>query len=170
MGEPRTDSDAELDRIQQVILWMVSGLSEKGLRDAAEGKLGLGPSEVPELLAEARRRLTVAAEYNRDEMIGTALTRLNDIYGRCVRSEDWAKALQAQKEINRLADLYAKQAPEDVAGGGEDGSGELEGIAQHLLPLGLLSEEYPLSEHARVAAERIRDGQGKAPTRRERKT
>ena len=155
-----TDDTPHIDR---VILWMVSGLRGQDLRDACLGRLGVEADQIDGLIAAARKRLTLAADYNRDEMLGTALTRLNDLYGRCVRANDqaaFAKALSIQREINRLAGLYATD------GGGSDGRSdadgavavardELEAVAGHLLPLGLAPAEYPLSEHARLAAERI---------------
>jgi hypothetical protein len=98
--------------IERVLLWMVSGLSGADLETACIAKLQVDPSQVKAVIAEARKQLTLAAEYNRNEMIGTALTRLNDIYARCIRAgaegsgPNLAKALDVQKEINRLAGLY----------------------------------------------------------------
>jgi len=97
--------------IERVLLWMVSGMSGPALENACISKLDVDPAEVKAIIAEARKRLTLASEYNRNEMLGTALTRLNDIYARCIRGDgngnvNLAKALDVQKEINRLAGLY----------------------------------------------------------------
>jgi hypothetical protein len=104
---------------------MVSGLSGADLESACVAKLNVDPAQVKAVIGEARKQLTLAAEYNRNEMLGTALTRLNDIYARCIRAgadgngPNLAKALDVQKEINRLAGLY----PDSSAAGQSDGIG-----------------------------------------------
>jgi hypothetical protein len=147
--------------IERVLLWMVSGLSGADLENACIAKLDVDPAQVRAVVAEARKRLTLAAEYNRDELLGTALTRLNDLYGRCIRAggdgngPNLAKALDVQKELNRLTGLYRPTgllAPEHGASEAEE---ELEAIGEYLLPLALAGEGYPLREHARLAAQRI---------------
>jgi hypothetical protein len=65
---------------------MVSGLSGTDLETACIAKLNVDPAEVKAIIAEARKQLTLSAEYNRNEMLGTALTRLNDIHARCIRA------------------------------------------------------------------------------------
>ena len=111
--------------IERVLLWMVSGLSGADLENACIAKLNVDPAQVKAVIDQARKQLTLAAEYNRNEMLGTALTRLNDIYSRCIRAgadgngPNLAKALDVQKEINRLAGLY----PDPSALGQPDGIG-----------------------------------------------
>jgi len=152
--------------IDKVLLLMVSGLSHADLTAACIGKLNVPPEEVAGVIAQARRKLTLAADYNRDEQIGTAVTRLNDIYARAIRGQDIKTALVAQKELNKLLDLYRMTAEHagEGADGEEDGAGpdssELAAIREHLLPLGLAAADYPLREHARIAAEVVRDHLG----------
>jgi len=156
---------AEHPAIDKVLLLMVSGLSPADLTAACIGKLDVPPDQVAGVIASARRKLTLAADYNRDEQIGTAVTRLNDIYARAIRSQDIKTGLVAQKEINKLMDLY-RMTPERAGDGseGEEGGGpermELAAIREHLLPLGLAATDYPLREHARIAAEVVRDHLG----------
>ena len=153
--------------IERVLLWMVSGLSGADLETACVAKLDVDPSLVKDVIAEARKRLTLAAEYNRDELLGTALTRLNDLYSRCIRAgadgngPNLAKALDVQREINRLVGLYRQTSllPGQGAEGGGEASDELRAIGEHLLPLGLADENHPLREHARLAAQTIREHQ-----------
>ena len=98
---------------------------------------------------------------------GTALTRLNDLYSRCIRAgadgngPNLAKALDVQREINRLVGLYRQTSllPGHGAEGGGEASDELRAIGEHLLPLGLADENHPLREHARLAAQTIREHQ-----------
>ena len=153
-----SENDSKIDR---VLLWMVSGLAGADLETACVAKLDVDPASVKAVVAEARKRLTLAADYNRDELLGTALTRLNDLYSRCIRAgaegsgPNLAKALDVQREINRLTGLYRQPSLAAMeSGGGEDGE-ELEAVGEYLLPLALTSESYPLREHARLAAQRI---------------
>jgi hypothetical protein len=120
-------------------------------------KAGLAPDAARRAVAEARKKLTVAADYARDEQLGKAIQRLEDLYAKSIAAKDTRTALQAQRELNRLMDLYS---PKDT---GSDDSGDTEGmqasldlIAGHLLPLDLTDERYPLEEHARLAADIIR--------------
>jgi len=141
---------------------MVSGLAGADLQNACIAKLEVDPAQVKAVVAEARKRLTLAAEYNRDELLGTALTRLNDLYSRCIRSQNEAKALHVQREINRLTGLYDEPPPADIDADGEtaaDGEmvGEMEAVGEHLFALELTTRAYPLREHARLAAQRIRE-------------
>lgn len=158
-------ASTEHPAIDKVLLLMVSGLSHADLTAAAISKLEVPPEEVSGVIASARRKLTLAADYNRDEQIGTAVTRLNDIYARAIRAQDIKTGLVAQKELNKLLDLYRQTA--EHAGEGSDGEDaerervELAAIRGHLLPLALAAPDYPLREHARIAAEIVRDHQGR---------
>lgn len=155
----KTNEQTNMDKI---VLLMVSGMSKADLENACVMKLGIDPHEVADAIAAARRRLTLAAEYNRDEQLGTAITRMNDIYGRAIRAADIKTALTAQREINKLMDLYREAVGSSDASDAEDNAidevrNELASIRDHLLPLGLAAESYPLREHARIAADLIRD-------------
>jgi hypothetical protein len=124
-------------------------------------KLGIESNQVNEAICEARRKLTRTADYNRDEQLGTAITRMNDIYSRAIRAGDIKTALMAQRDINKLLDLY-REATTESRDSSEDVSSlnaqeELRLIRQHLIPLELADEAYPLPEHARIAAEIIRN-------------
>ena len=147
--------------IERILLWMVSGLAGADLETACVAKLDVDPSQVKAVIAEARKRLTLAAEYNRDELLGTALTRLNDLYSRCIRAgvdgngPNLAKALDVQREINRLTGLYRPANLGSLDNIASESAEELAAVGEYLLPLRLTSEAYPLREHARLAAQKI---------------
>lgn len=137
-----------------------SEVNESRRADVQPGHLRQGSRN-----GQARRKLTLAADYNRDEQLGTAVTRLNDIYARAIRAQDIKTGLVAQKELNKLLDLY-RMTPEHAgdATEGEDSGpqqAELDAIRGHLLPLNLAEASYPLREHARIAAEIVRDHTGR---------
>lgn len=156
--KPHADHPA----LDKVVLLMVSGMSQADLDNACVTRLGIEPHEVEAVTTEARRRLTRAADYNRDEQLGTAITRMNDIYARAIRAADIKTALTAQREINKLMNLYREASDSPGAEDTEDHVAdelriELAAIRDHLLPLALAAETYPLREHARIAADQIRD-------------
>ena len=108
-------------------------------------------------VAEARQRITVAADYARDEQLGKAVMRLEDLYAKSIAGKDVRSAIAAQKELNRLLRLYdaPEQAPQ-TEGQEDESAGRLDVIASYLLPLKLTDTRYPVEEHARVAADIIR--------------
>ena len=152
---------------ERVLLWMVSGLAGTDLENACIAKLNVPPERVKAVVAKARKQLTLAADYNRDEMLGTAMTRLNDLYARCIRQAsggdgpNLAKALDVQREINRLAGLYrgtgAGAVDEGAGAADSETAAELAAVREYLLPLGLADETYPVREHARLAVARIQE-------------
>lgn len=152
----RPDENAAIGK---VVLLMVKGVSGDNLTKICMSRLGMEQHEADEVIANARRKLTRAADYNRDEQLGTAVARLNEIFASAFQGEDPKTALAAQKELNKLLDLYNQPpAGPEGAEGGSESDGELAAIAAHLLPLTLAADDYPLREHARIAAEEIRKG------------
>jgi hypothetical protein len=148
-GKPHTTRD-------RIVLLLVNGMSA----EQAEGfaiQSGADPETARQVVAEARKRITVAADYTRDEQIGRAVMRLDDLYAKSIAGQDIRTALQAQRELNRLLDLYAGSArAEDASEDGGELRRQVQLIASYLLPLKLADEQYPVEEHARVAAEVIR--------------
>jgi len=141
----------------RVVLLLTNGMSV----EAAEGyciKQGsLDAEAARRLVSEARQRITVAADYARDEQLGKAVMRLDDLYAKSIAAKDTRTALQAQRELNRLLGLYAAaDAAGAAAEGDDDTARRLELVASYLLPLNLTDERYPVEEHARIAAEIIR--------------
>lgn len=92
-----------------------------------------------------------------------ALTTLRGLLTAAKRDGSIRDALSAQKEINKLLGLYADEPTEGRGKAGakaaSEAEKELDAIRAHLHPLKLAGETYPLREHARIAAERIREHQ-----------
>jgi hypothetical protein len=148
----RTEDHPAIDKI---VLLLVSGQGDEALRTACTEKLGVPASGIDDVLDEARRRVTLAANYDLAEQLGIAITRVNDIYARSIRAGDIRTALNSQREISKLMSLYDVVVTDDDESISESDA-ELEQIRKHLFPLRLANKKYPLSEHARIAAERIR--------------
>lgn len=108
---PRPVSPAALDKI---ILLMIGGLTRQDVIAAARKELKLPAGRAKEAMAEARRRITLAADYNRDEVLGQAIKRLDDLYKRALSVEEVSIALSAQREKNRLLLGMIAMAPEPI--------------------------------------------------------
>jgi len=143
-------------KISQLIL---AGVSSADIAAQAD-RLGMTAETVVDAIAEAKRAITLAADYDRDEQIGIAFARINNIYS-ISADADPKTALAAQKELNKLLSLYSGSASPDAgnAAGGNEAAQELERVAQHLHPLKLAKPDYPISGHARLAAAKIRDAE-----------
>jgi hypothetical protein len=142
----------------RIVLLLISGMSV----ESAEGfclQQGQTPESARQIVADARKRITVAADYTRDEQLGKAVMRLEDLYAKSMAGQDIRTALQAQRELNRLLSLYADtrqaEAPNDEADAAVMRR-QLDLIAAYLVPLKLADPSYPVEEHARLAAEALR--------------
>jgi hypothetical protein len=142
----------------RIVLLLINGMSS----DAATGfciQQGVSPDQVGQIVEDARKRITVAADYTRDEQLGKAVMRLEDLYAKSMAGQDIRTALQAQRELNRLLSLYADARRADTTDDDSDTAilrKQLELIAAYLVPLKLADASYPVEEHARLAAEMIR--------------
>ncbi len=77
-------SQSSLDRI---VLLLTNGMSV----EAAESYCltqGLDPDAARRVVAEARQRITVAADYARDEQLGKAVMRLDGLYAKSIAGHD----------------------------------------------------------------------------------
>ena len=122
---------------------------------------GAAPEEAKQVVAVARQRITVAADYTRDEQLGRAIMRLEDLYAKSIAAQDTRTALQAQRELNRLFSLYVLPGDSSLSRcAGElimpDKNRQVELIEGYILPLGLAESTYPIEEHVRIAAELLR--------------
>lgn len=143
---------------------MVSGLSGEELA-AGAAKLGIPPADVPDAIAEARKRITIAADYDRDLEVGTAIIRLNDLYNRSIRDGDNRTALQAVKGLAKLLDLEgcAQRTEEAIAEAAAAPYVEqLNAIEEYIRPLYLVRPRRSLVDDVRVAAELIKKEQDRA--------
>ena len=103
-NEPALIDPAVLDT---VVLLICSLRDRRAVAAAVIEKLGVSPSEVHVVIAEAFEKVRQAAKWSADETLGQAVLRLTDIYERSLRVSDLKSALSAQKELNRLQNTYA---------------------------------------------------------------
>lgn len=143
---------ASPEAVEAIVLLMVSGVSAKELPGVCVEKLKLKPAQVAGAIARAKRMITTAADYDRDEQIGIAVTRLNDLYSLAYKDNDKKTATHIQKELNKLLNLYHAPAA-DPQGGAHDE--EIASARKYLAPLFDGGDSLPLSELCRLAAGRL---------------
>lgn len=152
---PRKPRPANDDQIGRLVLLLVAGVAPDQAARAGREQFGLTPAGAREAVKEARRRLQLAAEYNRDEALGTAIQRLNTLYAAAVQEKDTRSAIAAQKEINRLLDLTRTADADAIAGGDGEAAAILAAVVAHLAPLDLAADDTPPDELARLAVAEI---------------
>lgn len=142
----------------RAVLLLIGGMSAASAAAYCQQFGGVDLDTAHKIVARARRQITQAADYVRDEQLGKAISRLEDLFAKATSAKDHGAALRTQREIHKLLGLYPTGATAggDSADAREELSERLDLIAQHLLPLNLADERYPLEEHARIAAEKLR--------------
>lgn len=149
--------------VEAAVLVLIRG-QDDGAALAAIIRHGVAQDDAGLVLVEAKKRLQLAADYHRDEQLGLAIRRLNRLIELNLREDegDHGVALRAQVELNKLLRLHevttgATGDPEEAT----DRVDELSRARAHLMPLfGGVPDDYPLSELARMAAEKLRTGDG----------
>lgn len=139
------------DVLDKIVLLVVSGLPRSAIQEAT-AKLGLAEPDIPAAIAEARIRIAVAAQWDRNEQLGAAMIRLNDLYRRALAIQDTKTALASQKELNKLLELY--RTPTDL-GRSNELADQIAAARRHLAPLRLGNDSTPLAELCRLAVLRI---------------
>ncbi len=145
--------------VDRLVLLLVSNVQPDAIRQAGE-KLDVTDRTLDAALLEARRRITLAADYNRVDEIGTAYVRLNEVFRRALAIQDNKTALAAQRELCKLLRLYDAVSPAAGGAGGaaDDRTAATEDAARaraHLVTLGLGEADESLTELARLAVLRI---------------
>lgn len=105
----------------EIVNQLCNGLSVSQIeRLIAAGRVGFSLEDFRKHLSEARQKLTLAAQYDRDEELGRAISRLEELYRRAMArvtlkpgdlKPDLRAALLAQKELNRLLGLWGAEGP-----------------------------------------------------------
>lgn len=140
--------------LDAVIALLVKGFRPERIAEllAAEGRLPLAAAGP--YLGEARRLVTLAADYDRDEELGRAIRRFHEIYAAATAGKEHRCAIDAQRELCRLMRLY--EDPEAAGLATDSGAErELEAVRAYLTPLNLAGPDTPTDELARLAVERI---------------
>lgn len=111
---PKPNKAETEHRITEIYKLLLIGLARHDiLRFCAEKtQWGLQVRAIEYLIAKATARLQEQAKYIRDIQLGKAIARMDDLYSRTHRIQDYKTALAAQKELNELLGLYAPKRME----------------------------------------------------------
>lgn len=161
---PAERKPADIDALYPVsldraILMLVSGSSRAETIAAATAEQWVPSGHAETLVDLAIDRIAVAADYDRRREIGRSVRRLNALYAMAAESKDVKSGVAVQKELNRLLDLYPHDSADvhaEEAAQLQDVAEKLAAVAGHLLPLALAPADYPVEEHARIAAAQLR--------------
>jgi hypothetical protein len=157
-----TDPEISAELVEVAVLLLVRHRDAVTARARLAGEHGLEAAIAEATVAEARRRLTLAAGADRVEELGRAIQRLNDLYERswkAIAADEtpaaaaFTSAANIQKELNRLLDLYR---PADLPGQQtSQESAELQLIRDYLEPFEFGDDSLPASELVRLAVCRL---------------
>jgi hypothetical protein len=146
------------EKIETLILLLCKIPQLSKVRRACS-ELGFDENELDIAIAEARRQLTIAADYHRDEEIGKSIIRYEDIYHQAYKDKSYKLALSAEKARVALLGLASAEKLEvtetSAATEFSETQSELIEIRNHLEPLELAPVGASLSELARLAALKI---------------
>jgi hypothetical protein len=142
---------ADLPIEHQVLLLLATLSSRDLVAVACVEKLNIPPEAVDATIAAARVKLTLAADFHRDEELGRAVTRLHTLYERSLTIQDTKTALATVKELNKLLDLYRAAPAGSIDTSADQAAAELAEVRAHLEPLDLGGPDVPTSELARRA-------------------
>lgn len=150
--QPPRPAPTSAAAVEKCVVLLVSMTNQADVEKACLEKLAIPAASVNRVIAAARRKITLAADYHRDEQIGKGLKRYEDLYQRSLQIQDCKTALAAQKEIARLLGLNRRPEANIPKVFQEDEAARIKLIGEHLVPLGLAPKEHPAEEHARIAA------------------
>jgi len=99
----------------KVLLMLVAGMGEADVIAVAVAKLGMTEAQARQAVDDARTRITLTADYKRDEELGIAILQLREIFTKSMAIQDTKVCLAARRELNKLLRLYDK-TPKDDSG------------------------------------------------------
>lgn len=108
-------------RLSQIHALLVNNLSRKDICRYVSEKTtwGLTERSIDRYIAEATKMIQASAAFSRDLELGKAIARINDLYSRAHRVQDYKTCLAVQRELSELLGLYAPKRMEHT---GPDGS------------------------------------------------
>ena len=142
------------DLIDRVVRLLCNVVDRSSIVSACIDSLGIAPADADAAIDAAKAKLTRAADWHRDEELGRSIRRLNECYHRAVRDKDNRTALAAQRELNKLLDLYPAFGPpgaEQGAGSAEPAAGSADASPESRVPSGDAPQERRRIESAELA-------------------
>jgi len=154
MGKKKPPPQFKREALDAVVALLVRGYRTEQIAATMRTEGVLAPQSTARYIAEARRLVTLSADYVRDEELGRAIRRLNDIYSEAVTAKELKIRLDAVKELSRLMRLSDAGDP-DGDGPSTDANTDLAAIREHLEPLQLGPAGLPVVDLVRLAVDRL---------------
>lgn len=140
------------DVIERVVGLLVNFRSKAEVFNVVANHQGfkLSHDEARAVIAEAARRIALAAQVDFDAEVGATNTRLGDLYEKCLAASDLKAALATIRERNKLLALYPREIkPGAGSTGSSEAADELAFVREILAPLVGSEDNEPVSEIAR---------------------
>lgn len=149
-ARPKSPRQTAADKaVDAVILLMSRGLSGDVLRSECRSA-GLSDHDVDIAIVAARKRVTLAADFNRDEELAKSILQWRELIRLAIDAKSLSDANMAR---NRLDLLLGLKQPAPIEQNKKPGdTPEAAAIRKHLFPFHFADESQPLAEHVRLAA------------------
>ena len=116
---PVKATQAEVDkRVTDVVKLIIAGAARAAILQHAATKWEMSERQADEYIRRAKVLIQEENSADRAANHALAVARMNDIYQRTVRVQDYQRAIAAQRELNQLQGLYAPTKTEIAGEGG----------------------------------------------------
>jgi hypothetical protein len=117
MGNKATNAETN-KRVNTLYKMLLSGADRAEIIQYGSENYEIGERAIDDLIAKANEAFEEASKHLREVEFGKALTRLNNLYARSLKVQDFKTALSVQREINALLGL---NTPTRLEHTGKDG-------------------------------------------------
>lgn len=104
----KANAAEQRQRVNEVMQMLAEGASRPEILEFAGKKWEISRASTDNLIKRANGAFAAEAETIREAELGRALRRLNTIFAKSMKVQDYRVAISAQKEINSLLALYQK--------------------------------------------------------------
>ena len=116
-GKSKRSTKAEIsDRVDEIIILRTGGASRAQIVAYAEKKgWGVSVTQIDDYIRQSKREYRRLSKIKVREQAGLAIARLEDLYNKCLRIQDYKACLSIQRELNdlySLRDLYKEAKKE----------------------------------------------------------
>ena len=91
--------------IQQAVQMLAIQIPRERIIDRLSEAYPVVVGQIDEILSEAKKRLSAAAQFDAGEQLASAIKRTELICSQCIQTGDLKTALSAQRDLNRLLSL-----------------------------------------------------------------
>ena len=153
----KLDADTPIQlTFHKLIVLMVTTRDADRVKHLCVTKFGYSEKDAEKAIAKAIEAITLAADFDRREEIGTAVYRFNDLYEKTSSMQDHKTALAAENSRCKVLGLYATADHVAYKEPTDNMSEEEAMIRCYLLPH-VGNEETSTVELARLAALKLTD-------------